>query len=201
MNDNNSMHKTDASRRFVLAVTGASGAPFADALIKRMAQEPTVAEVMLISTPTGRRCFLGEVGCSLDDYVRHFEKISTLDENDLGAEISSGSARHGGMAVVPCSMGTLGRITSGTSDNLIIRAADVCLKEKRPLVLCVRESPLNRIHLENMLRAHDAGSIVMPLAPTFYHHPKTIEDICDAFATRVMERLGMVQEDGRNWSG
>jgi flavin prenyltransferase len=195
------MSKADANRRFVLAVTGASGAPFAEALMKRMAMDPTVAEVMLVSTPTGRKCFLGEMGRSLDDCASRFEKISTLDENNLAAEISSGSTRHSGMSVVPCSMGTLGRIASGTSDNLIARAADVCLKEKRPLILCVRESPMNRIHIENMLRAHDAGATIMPLAPTFYHLPKTIEDVCDAFATRILEQLGIVQEDGRNWSG
>jgi 4-hydroxy-3-polyprenylbenzoate decarboxylase len=196
------MSNIDVLRRFVLAVTGASGAPFADALIRRMALEPAVSEIKLLSTPTGRRCFLGEMGRSLDnldDCVSRHEKIAILDENDLGAEISSGSARYAGMAIVPCSVGTLGRIASGTSDNLIIRAADVCLKEKRPLVLCVRESPLNRIQIENMLRAHDAGATIMPLAPTFYHRPKTIADICDAFATRIMEHLSLVQEDGRRW--
>ena len=201
MNWDSSMPGIDATCRYVLAVTGASGAPFANALIRRMALEPAVAEIILLSTPTGRRCFLGEVGSSLDDRYRSIEKITMLDENDLGAEISSGSARHGGMAVVPCSAGTLGRIASGTSDNLIIRAADVCLKERRPLVICVRESPLNRIHIENMLRAHDAGATIMPLAPTFYHRPKTIEDICDAFATRIMECLGLVQKDDRRWRG
>jgi len=201
MNDKNPMPNTDANRRFVMAVTGASGAPFADALIRRMTMDPMVARVMLLSTPTGRRCFLGEMGCSLDDCARRYGKISMLDENNLGAEISSGSARHGGMTIVPCSAGTLGRIASGTSDNLIIRAADVCLKEKRPLVLCLRESPLNKIHMENMLRVHDAGATIMPLAPTFYHRPQTIEDVCDAFATRIMEHLGIVQEDGRRWGG
>jgi len=156
---------------------------------------------MLLSTPTGRECFLGEMGIGLDDRAKSHKKITMLDENDLGAEISSGSAKHGGMAIAPCSMGTLGRIASGTSDNLIVRAADVCLKERRPLILCARESPLNRIHIENMLRAHDAGATIMPLAPTFYHRPKTIADVCDAFAARIMEHLGLVQEDGRSWKG
>jgi len=195
------MPNIDATRRFVLAITGASGAPFADALIRRMVQEPLIAELVLLSTVTGRKCFLGETENSLDDRVRGIEKITRLDENDLGAQISSGSARHGGMAIVPCSVGTLGRVASGTSDNLIIRAADVCLKERRPLVLCVRESPLNRIHIQNMMRAHDAGATIMPLAPTFYHGPKTIADVCDAFATRIMEHLGIIQDDARRWSG
>jgi 4-hydroxy-3-polyprenylbenzoate decarboxylase len=103
------------------------------------------------------------------------------------------------MAIVPCSAGTLGRIASGTSDNLICRAADVCLKERRPLVLCLRETPLNRIHLENMLRVHDAGAVVMPLAPSFYHQPKTLADLADAFATRVLDQLGIREADPRRW--
>jgi 4-hydroxy-3-polyprenylbenzoate decarboxylase len=191
----------DVSCRYVLAITGASGAPFATALLRRLTHEQTIEQVFLLASQTGRKCLLDEMGLCLEDLASRSEKICLLDENDLGAEISSGSARHGGMAVIPCSAGTLGRIASGTSDNLIIRAADVCLKERRRLVLCLRETPLNRIHIENMLRALDAGATIMPLSPTFYHHPKKIEDLCDAFATRAMDQLGLFQEDGRRWKG
>jgi 4-hydroxy-3-polyprenylbenzoate decarboxylase len=191
----------DVSRRYVLAITGASGAPFATALLRRLTHEQTVEQVFLLASQTGRKCLLDETGLCLEDLASRSEKICLLDENDLGAEISSGSARHGGMAVIPCSAGTLGRIASGTSDNLIIRAADVCLKERRPLVMCLRETPLNRIHIENMLRALDAGATIMPLSPTFYHHPRTIEDLCDAFATRAMDQLGLFREDNRRWKG
>jgi 4-hydroxy-3-polyprenylbenzoate decarboxylase len=191
----------DMSRRYVLAITGASGAPFATALLRRLAEAPSVEQVFLLSSQTGRVCLTDETGKSIEDLAGQSKKICLLGENDLSAEISSGSALHGGMAVIPCSAGTLGRIASGTSDNLIVRAADVCLKEKRPLVLCQRETPLNRIHIENMLRAQDAGATIMPLSPAFYHRPKTIEDVCDAFATRVMDQLGLFREDGRRWKG
>jgi len=190
-----------AGQRYVLAITGASGAPFASALLRRMVPESRVEQVLLLSSKAGRRCFADETGDMFEYLASWSEKIHLLDENDVGAEISSGSARHGGMAVVPCSAGTLGRIASGTSDNLIARAADVCLKERRPLVLCVRETPINRIHIKNMLRLHEAGAIVMPLSPAFYHRPKTIDDLCDAFATRILDQLGLFQEDDRRWKG
>jgi len=191
----------DDGRRFILAITGASGAPFAVALLRRLILEPAVAQVLLLSSRTGRRCLMDETGARPEDIAVPAGRARLLDEDDLGADISSGSSLHGGMAIVPCSAGTLGRIASGTSEGLIARAADVCLKERRPLVLCVREAPLNRVHIENMLKAHDAGATVMPLAPTFYHRPGSIEDLCDAFATRAMDMLGLHQEDGRRWRG
>ena len=186
-------------QRYVLAITGASGAPFAAALLDRMEAEPDIGQVLLLSSRNGRRCLQDEAGIRFEDLALRSEKFILLDENDTGASISSGSYIHSGMVVAPCSAGTLGRIASGTSDNLIARAADVCLKEKRPLVLCLRESPLNRIHIENMLKAHDAGARVMPLAPTFFHCPESIEDLCDSFATRVLDQLGLFQDDGRRW--
>jgi 4-hydroxy-3-polyprenylbenzoate decarboxylase len=189
------------SRRYILAITGASGAPFAAALLTRFISEPAVKQVMLLASQTGRRCLLDETGMPFEGLASRSEKILLLDENDLGAEISSGSALHNGMAIVPCSVGTLGRIASGTSDNLIVRAADVCLKERRPLVLCVRETPLNRIHIENMLKADAAGAVVMPLAPAFYHSPGSIQDLCDAFADRIMDQLGLARADAKRWKG
>jgi 4-hydroxy-3-polyprenylbenzoate decarboxylase len=204
---NRSGGNVDDRRRFLLAVTGASGAPFAAALLGRMVLEPAVGQVALLASSAGRRCLMDEAGTDPEGLADRANgqcgagRVLLLDENDMGSEFSSGSALHGGMAVVPCSAGTLGRIASGTSDNLIARAADVCLKERRPLVLCVRETPLARVHIENMLRAHDAGAVIMPLSPTFYHRPGSIGDICDAFATRVMDLLGLHQEDGRRWRG
>jgi 4-hydroxy-3-polyprenylbenzoate decarboxylase len=191
----------DANRRIVLAITGASGAQFAIALLRRLILEPAIEQILLLSSQTGRRCLMDETGVQLQDMASHTERVCMLDENDLGAEISSGSARHGGMVIIPCSVGTLGRIASGTSDNLIVRAADVCLKERRPLVLCVRETPINRVHMENMLRACESGATIMPLSPAFYHRPKTIDELCDAFATRVLDQLGMFREDSRRWKG
>src|SRR6202042_3947858 len=106
-----------------------------------------------------------------------------------------------GMAVVPCSAGTLGAIAAGTAGDLLTRAADVCLKERRPLVLCLRETPLNRIHLENMLRVHDAGAVVMPAMPAFYYEPKTIQDLVEQYACRVLAQIGLPQEKQYVWKG
>jgi 4-hydroxy-3-polyprenylbenzoate decarboxylase len=105
------------------------------------------------------------------------------------------------MVVLPCTAGTLGRIAAGTNDNLIVRAADVTLKERRTLVLCLRETPLNRIHLQSALTAHDAGAMIMPLMPSFYSMPETFDDLFDTFATRVLDQLGIVEPDTRRWRG
>lgn len=184
--------------RFTLAITGASGSAFGVAVAKRLSASPAVAEVVLLTSPTGKRCLRDETGLTPKD-LADLPKVSLRDERDLGADISSGSHRHDGMAIVPCSAGALGRIASGVSESLVSRAADVCLKERRPLVLCLRETPLNRIHLENMLRLHDAGAVVMPVMPGFYSGPKTLDDLFDTFATRVLDQLGLREEDPRRW--
>lgn len=189
------------AKHLVLALTGATGAPFGVQVLRRLAASSQVRQVTLLLSPTGRRCVLDECGLTPEDLRAFDAKVQMVSERDLGAEISSGSARHDGMAIVPCSAGTLGRIAAGTSDNLVARAADVALKERRPLVLCLRETPLNRIHLENMLRVHDAGALVMPIMPSFYHQPETLHDLVDAFATRVLDQLGVVEADARRWTG
>ncbi len=186
-------------KRFVLAITGATGAAFGAAVARRLQANAEVEALSLLVSPMGRRCLLEECGLKAEDLVR--PKVRLVNERDLGADVSSGSHRHDGMAIVPCSAGTLGRIASGTSDNLVARAADVCLKERRPLVLCLRETPLNRIHLENSLRVHDAGAVVMPLMPGFYHRPETLEDLFESFATRVLDQLGLHEDDARRWKG
>jgi 4-hydroxy-3-polyprenylbenzoate decarboxylase len=137
----------------------------------------------------------------IEDLLSVSNKFRYLNEQNLGADIASGSAKQSGMAIVPCSTGTLGRIASGISESLISRAADVCLKEKQPLILCIRETPLNRIHLENMLKTNDAGAIIMPIMPSFYYHPETIEDLFQAFATRILDRLNIAENDYRRWNG
>ena len=186
-------------KRFVLALTGATGSAFGVAVLKRLAASEQVARIELVLSPTGRRCLADECGLKAEELAARSAKIQLLNDRDLGAGISSGSHPHDGMVIIPCSAGTLGRIASGTSDNLICRAADVCLKERRNLVLCLRETPLNRIHLENMLRVHDAGAVIMPLTPGFYHGPKTLDDLVDAFATRVLDQLGIREKDPRRW--
>ena len=188
------------AKRLVLALTGASGVCFGVAVLARLAASREVEGIELLLSPTGRRCLQDECGLEAEELAERSPRIHLLDAGDLGAGISSGSHPHDGMVVIPCSAGTLGRIASGTSDNLICRAADVCLKERRPLVLCLRETPLNRIHLENMLRVHDAGAVVMPLAPGFYGKPETLDDLADAFATRVLDQLGIREADPRRWN-
>jgi 4-hydroxy-3-polyprenylbenzoate decarboxylase len=184
--------------RFTLAITGASGSAFGVAVLKRLSANPAVEHVALLLSPTGKRCLLDETGLT-PKALAALPKVGLRDERDLGADISSGSYRHDGMAIVPCSAGAMGRIASGVSESLVSRAADVCLKERRPLVICLRETPLNRIHLENMLRVHDAGAVVMPIMPGFYNGPKALEDLFDTFATRVLDQLGLVEADPRRW--
>ena len=189
------------TRRVTLAITGASGSAFGVAVLRRLVANPEVETVTLLLSTMGRRCLADECGLTDKDLAALSTKIEPQSEKDLGAAISSGSHRQDGMAIVPCSAGTLGRIASGVSDTLVGRAADVCLKERRPLVLCLRETPLNRIHLENLLRVHDAGAVVMPLCPGFYHHPRSLDELFDAFATRVLDQLGLPEEDPRRWKG
>ncbi len=186
--------------RFTLALTGASGSAFGVAVLRRLAANPEVEQIALLLSPTGKRCLLDEVGLAPKDLAA-LPKVGLRDERDLGADISSGSFRQDGMALVPCSAGALGRIAAGVSESLVSRAADVCLKERRPLVLCLRETPLNRIHLENMLRVHDAGGVIMPIMPGFYSGPKSLDDLFDTFATRVLDQLGLRESDSRRWKG
>jgi 4-hydroxy-3-polyprenylbenzoate decarboxylase len=124
-----------------------------------------------------------------------------LPNKDIGASIASGSYAVDSMLVIPCSMGTLGSIANGTSDDLVARAADVMLKEGRKLVLCVRDTPFNRIHLENMLRAHQAGAVIMPAIPAFYHHPKTIDDLVTQYVCRALAQIDLPQEKMFRWTG
>lgn len=187
-------------RRITLAITGASGSAFGVAVLRRLSANPEVEHIALLFSPTGKRCLADETGLTPKELAA-LPKVGLRDERDLGADISSGSFRQDGMALVPCSAGALGRIAAGVSESLISRAADVCLKERRPLVLCLRETPLNRIHLENMLRVHDAGAVVMPIMPGFYSGPKSLDDLFDTFATRVLDQLGLSELDPRRWQG
>lgn len=129
------------------------------------------------------------------------EKIVQQSNDDIGANIASGSYPNDGMIVLPCSMGTLARIANGISEHLIERAADVCLKEKRRLVLCVRETPLNKIHIRNMYRAADAGATIFPIVPALYNRPDSIEEIARQFACRVLQHIGLPQTEMYRWKG
>ena len=128
-------------------------------------------------------------------------KIKEQSNADIGANVASGSYPADAMVVIPCSMGTLARIANGIASHLIERAADVCLKEKRPLVLCVRETPLNKIHIRNMYRAADAGATIFPLIPAFYYRPASLDAMAREFACRVLAHLGLPQPNAFRWKG
>ncbi len=128
-------------------------------------------------------------------------KIKEQSNADIGANVASGSYPADAMIVIPCSVGTLARIANGVASQLIERAADVSLKEKRPLVLCVRETPLNKIHIRNMYRAADAGATIFPLIPAFYYGPASLDEMAREFAYRVLAHLGLPQPDAFRWKG
>jgi len=192
-----------------IGVTGASGAILAQKTLGLLEADARVARVHLVVTEAGQRLFTEELGISSGDLKQlpsrilghPAGKIEVLPNKDVGASIASGSYAVDAMIVIPCSMGTLGAIANGISDDLVARAADVMLKEGRKLVLCVRDTPFNRIHLENMLRAQQAGAVIMPAVPAFYHQPKTIDDLVTQFVCRVLAQIGLPQEKMYRWAG
>jgi flavin prenyltransferase len=192
-----------------VGVTGASGALLAQKALALLEDDARVARVHLVITETGQRLFAEELGLTSGDpkqlpsriLGRATSKIEILPNKDVGASIASGSYEVHSMLVIPCSMGTLAAIANGTSDDLIARAADVMLKEGRKLVLCVRDTPFNRIHLENMLRAQQAGAVIMPVIPAFYDQPKTIDDLVTQYTCRVLAQIGLSQERMYRWAG
>jgi 4-hydroxy-3-polyprenylbenzoate decarboxylase len=192
-----------------VGVTGASGALLAQTALTLLEEDARVTHVHLVVTETGQRLFSEELGLSSGDLKqlpsrilgRTTHKIEILPNKDVGASIASGSCEVDSMLVIPCSMGTLAAVANGTSDDLIARAADVMLKEGRKLVLCIRDTPFNRIHLENMLRAHHAGAVIMPVIPAFYDQPKTIDDLVMQYVYRVLAQVGLAQDKMYRWAG
>src|SRR6202048_2712186 len=192
-----------------VGVTGASGAILAQKALSLLEEDARVARVHLVVTETGQRLFAEELGLSSGDLKqlpsrilgRPTSKIKILPNKDVGASIASGSYVVDSMLVIPCSMGTLAAVANGASDDLIARAADVMLKEGRKLVLCIRDTPFNRIHLENMLRAQQAGAVIMPVVPAFYDHPRTIDDLVTQYTCRVLAQIGLPQERMYRWAG
>ena len=192
-----------------VGVTGASGALLAQAMLRLLEADARVAKVHLVVTDAGLRLLATELGITAQEPKRlpvlitgtDAKKIEYVSNRDIGAAIASGSCPVDAMVVIPCSAGTLAAIANGMSDDLLSRAADVCLKESRRLVLCVRETPLNRIHIENMLRAQAAGAVIMPVMPSFYYGPKTIEDLVAQYVYRVLAQIGLEQAGQFRWKG
>jgi flavin prenyltransferase len=166
-----------------------------------------VKTVNFIASDSGLRVLAEELGIEgRSDLLRQIigapsTKIQQQSNADIGANVASGSYPSDAMVVIPCSVGTLGRIANGTASHLIERAADVTLKERRPLVLCVRETPLNPIHIRNMSLAAEAGRRSFPLIPTFYNHPSSVDAMAQEFANRVLAHLGLAQPDAYRWKG
>ncbi len=192
-----------------LAITGASGAGVARVLLAMLERDPRVAHVDLVASPHGLRVAREELDLpegTLDQLAHRLlgrapGKTEVHDDRDIGANIASGSYPSRGMIVAPCSMGTCAGIAHGLADSLIKRAADVCLKERRPLVLAVRETPLNRIHLRNLLEASEAGATIFPLMPAFYDGALTAEAMTAQFAARLLEHVGLPQPSVFQWQG
>ena len=197
---------------FTVAITGASGSIYAYRTLVHMAASGVVERINLILSDSAVTVARVELGVDLRDadsarinewlgLPRESKLVQLQRLDNLAAKPASGSHRQEGMVVVPCSMGTLGAIASGLSTNLIHRAADVTLKEGRRLVLVPRESPMNAIHLENMLRLSRAGAHIIPASPGFYHRPQTIEELVDHLVFRILDHLGVPHSDQTRWQG
>jgi flavin prenyltransferase len=214
-------------QNLTIATTGASGSIFLRHLLLAVERDQRVQAVNFIASDSGLRVMAEEldiqgranlVGQLLSDKKSkvsprpgsnpspkifsskiHSSKIKEQSNADIGANVASGSYPADAMIVLPCSMGTLARIANGIASHLIERAADVCLKEKRPLVLCVRETPLNKIHIRNLYRAADAGATIFPLIPAFYFRPASLDDMAREFAYRVLAHIGLPQPDAFRW--
>jgi flavin prenyltransferase len=201
-------------QNLTIATTGASGSVFLRQLLIAVERDASVHTVNFIASDSALRVLAEELGiqgranlvCQIlangnsSSKIKE-QKIKEQSNADIGANVASGSYPADAMIVLPCSMGTLARIANGIASHLIERAADVCLKEKRPLVLCVRETPLNKIHIRNMYRAADAGATIFPLIPAFYYRPASLEDMGREFAYRVLAHLGLPQPDAFRWKG
>jgi 4-hydroxy-3-polyprenylbenzoate decarboxylase len=208
-------------QNLTIATTGASGSVFLRQMLLAVERDTRLQTVNFIASDSGLRVLAEELGIhGRSNLVRQIlagresktsargpnasSKISKIKEQantDIGANVASGSYPTDAMIVIPCSVGTLARIANGIASHLIERAADVCLKQNRPLVLCVRETPLNKIHIRNMYRAADAGATIFPLIPAFYYRPASLNDMGREFAYRVLAHIGLLQPDAFRWKG
>jgi 4-hydroxy-3-polyprenylbenzoate decarboxylase len=193
------------ARNITLAVTGASGSIYAAEMLRALVADDRVAKVNFVVSDSALRVFAEELQISgRNGLVEKLlgapnSKVQQHPEGDIGANIASGSYPTDAMVILPCSMGTLAAIANGLASNLIQRAADVCLKERHPLLLCVRETPLNRIHLRNMQLASDAGATIFPTIPTLYNHPQNTTDMARQFIHRVLAHIGLPQPGAFQW--
>ena len=198
-------------QNLTIATTGASGTIFLRHFLLAVERDERVQTVNFIASDSALRVMAEELDLKgRSDLVAQVlgspaktskSKTQVQSNTDIGANVASGSYRADAMVVIPCSVGTLARIANGVAAQLIERAADVSLKEKRPLVLCVRETPLNKIHIRNMYRAADAGATIFPLIPAFYYRPASLDEMAREFAYRVLAHLGLPQPQAFQWKG
>jgi len=198
-------------KNLTVATTGASGAIFLRHFLLAVSRDNRVETVNFIASDSALRVMAEELDLKgRSDLISRVlgssgksskSKIAVQSNTDIGANVASGSYPADAMVVIPCSVGTLARIANGVAAQLIERAADVTLKEKRPLVLCVRETPLNKIHIRNMFRAADAGATIFPLIPAFYYHPASLDEMAREFAYRALAHLGLPQPQAFRWKG
>jgi flavin prenyltransferase len=193
-----------------VGITGASGSIYAQRLLHYLDESPEVLAVNLIITAAGATVIREELDIKISGVReneialllgRNSSKIRTFPAKDIGASIASGSYPVDAMIIVPCSTSSLGLLASGIVRDLVHRAADVTLKENRKLILVPRETPLTRIHLENMLRLQQAGAIIIPAMPAFYHRPQSITDLVDHFIFRLLDHLGVTHSQATVWQG
>ncbi|ADY72973.1 3-octaprenyl-4-hydroxybenzoate carboxy-lyase [Desulfurobacterium thermolithotrophum DSM 11699] len=176
-------------KRVIVGITGASGSIYGKRIVEVLVANSYLVDI--IFSEIGKKVFEYEIGMTVEEFVDSFprEQVTLFSHNDLFALPSSGSYQAIGMIIAPCSAGTLGHIASGTTRNLIHRAADVTLKEKRSLILVLRETPLNRIHIENMLKVNDAGATILPASPGFYGKPQKVDDLVNFVVERALRAL------------
>lgn len=197
-------------KTITVGITGASGSIYAKRLLAHLNDNPEVGRIDLVISQAGIRVVGEELGLKVagtDSRVireligKDSDKVIVHPTNDIGASIASGSYLSNAMVIVPCSMSTLASIASGMTRDLVHRAADVILKENRTLILVPRETPLNAIHLENMLKLARLGVRIIPAMPSFYHFPKTIDDLVEHFTHRLLDHLGLGHEQETRWEG
>lgn len=198
-------------KKYILGISGGSGGLYSISVLKGIVNAGH--KCYLVTSTPGRRILSLETDTKLSGKADKDKKIlvekfnfnedllEVIDENDVGASIASGSFRTSGMAIVPCSTGSLGSLANGISRGLIERAADVCLKEKRKLIIVPRETPYSLIHLENMTKLTRAGAVILPASPGFYNLPKKIDDLIDMISSRVLEKLDIEPKNLKEWKG
>jgi 4-hydroxy-3-polyprenylbenzoate decarboxylase len=199
----------EAKKSVVIGITGASGVVFARRLLQMLEADARVEKIHLVISSSGLKVLRDELDLDVSKTVEvparllggPSRKIIYLLDSDIGACIASGSYRVDGMVVIPCTTGCLAQIANGIAATLIERAADVCLKERRKLILAIRDTPFSRVHLKNMLRAQAAGTDIFPIMPSFYHRPQTIDDLVVQFCCRVLAHLDLEQPQQFRWTG